>query len=85
MQREDTKHRNFESQDCALKFGNKLTGSASAIKRLMEVAIGALRRMADAFAFAVSARCLGARLAPARPSALCSALSTGHFRVFPQL
>ena len=40
MQREDTKHRNFEPQDSALMFSNKLTGSASAIKRLMDEAIG---------------------------------------------
>ncbi len=40
MQRQDTKHRNFETQDTALISSNKLTGSASAIKRLMDVAIG---------------------------------------------
>ena len=40
MRREDTKHRNFESHDSVLRFGNKITGSASAIKRLMDVAIG---------------------------------------------
>ena len=40
MRREDTKHLNFESHDSVLRFGNKLTGSASTIKRLMDVAIG---------------------------------------------
>ena len=40
MRREDTKHLNFESHDSVLRFCNKLIGSASTIKRLMDVAIG---------------------------------------------
>ena len=37
---EDAKHREFEPEDPALMFGDAMTGSAPAIKRFMDLALG---------------------------------------------
>ena len=40
MLTEDAQHRGFEREDSSLMFGNKVSESASAIKRFMDLAIG---------------------------------------------
>ncbi len=50
MLTEDAKHCGFEREDSSLMFGNKVNGSASAIKRFMDLAIG-LSLVGAAFPF----------------------------------
>jgi lipopolysaccharide/colanic/teichoic acid biosynthesis glycosyltransferase len=50
MLTEDAQHRGFEREDSSLMFGNKVNGSASAIKRFMDLAIG-LSLVGAAFPF----------------------------------